>query len=171
MVFGWGLVAGMAAAVFSGFVGPALASEILRAKPAEYENWRLLFHLNGQLNQAFARVFIVASAIGISLWSLAALISRRLPAAPGVLRAVGRHGYLIVSPHWILAPQHPWFWSGNASYWYLVHSYGHRALADACDIRALTGISLRRREAQTSIFDWGALRLNSCPAARYATNL
>jgi len=95
VVFGFGLVAGMAAAVFSGFVGPALAAEILQAEPAEYDNWRLLFHLNGQLNQAFARVFVAASAIAISLWSLAALISRRLPAAPGVYGLLAGMGILL----------------------------------------------------------------------------
>lgn len=84
VVFGFGLVGGMAAAVFSGFVGPALAAAILKAGAPDYDNGRLLFFLNGQLNRALAQVFVFASALAISLWSSAGLLGRHLPATIGV---------------------------------------------------------------------------------------
>jgi hypothetical protein len=95
VIFGFGLVAGMAAAVFSGFVGPALAAGILKGEVADYDNGRLLFYLNGQLNRAFAQVFVFASALAISLWSLAGLVGRRLPATIGIFGLLTGVGILV----------------------------------------------------------------------------
>lgn len=95
VIFGFGLVAGMAAAVFSGLVGPALAAGILNSYPVDYDNGRLLFHINGELNRAFAQVFVFASALAISLWFLVALLGRRLPAVIGVFGLLTGIGILV----------------------------------------------------------------------------
>ena len=96
VIFGFGLVAGMAAAVFSGLVGPALAAGMLKADPADHDKGRLLFYLNGQLNRAFALIFVFASALAILLWSSAAFLSRRLPAAIGAFGLLTSIGILVL---------------------------------------------------------------------------
>ena len=106
VMFGFGLAAGMATVVFSGFVGPSLAAGMLKS-PEAYDNGRSLFYFTGQLNRAFDQVFVFASALAISLWSLAALVGRRLPVAInifGLLTGVGilvflLSGYLRLDIH------------------------------------------------------------------------
>lgn len=96
VIFGFGLVAGMAAAVFSGLVGPALAGGMLKANPADYDKGRALFYLNGQMNRAFALVFVFASALAISLWSLATILARRLPVVLGGFGLLTGMGILLL---------------------------------------------------------------------------
>lgn len=82
VVYGLALVAGMVAAVASGFVAPSIAREMIDAVPQQRETWEALFHFNGAINQAFARVLVAASSIAIVLWSAAivkhAALSRRI---------------------------------------------------------------------------------------------
>ena len=82
VVYGFALAAGLAAATLSGFVAPGLARQLIDASPPATDHWRVLFQYNGLLNQAFARVLVVASATAIVLWSLS-IVSRRA-LAPGV---------------------------------------------------------------------------------------
>jgi len=82
VVYGFGLAAITSAAAFGGLVAPRLAREIVEAAPPASEAWRILFRYTGQLNQAFAQVFVAASSIAILLWSAAILRSRAL--APGL---------------------------------------------------------------------------------------
>ena len=73
--FGFALVAVMTAAVASGLIAPGLAKLILDADAAANASasqaWRIAFNLNGFVNQAFAKVFVVASSIAIIFWSMA----------------------------------------------------------------------------------------------------
>jgi hypothetical protein len=82
VVYGFALAAVLVAAVVDGFVVPSLAREIMTTAPPETEGWRIALYYNGFLNQAFARVFLVASSTSIALWSVSILRSRTL--APSV---------------------------------------------------------------------------------------
>jgi hypothetical protein len=70
VLFGFALVAVMNAAVFDGLVAPNVIRKIVSTSGATSEEWRIAFNYNFQLNQAYARVFAVASSIAILLWSL-----------------------------------------------------------------------------------------------------
>ena len=76
VVYAMALVAGLIAAVVSGFVAPAIAREMIDAPPAASDAWQALFHTNGAVNQAFARVLVVGSSAAILLWSCAILAGR-----------------------------------------------------------------------------------------------
>lgn len=78
VVYGLALTAVLVAAVVDGFVVPNLAREIMSAAPPASEGWRIALYYNGFLNQAFARVFFVASSISIVLWSASILRTRAL---------------------------------------------------------------------------------------------
>lgn len=67
VTYGFGVVAVMSAAICSGFVAPAVASQM----PAGGDIWRVLFMYTGMLNQGFALVYVIASAAAIVLWSIA----------------------------------------------------------------------------------------------------
>jgi hypothetical protein len=82
VVYGFALAAVLVAAVVDGFVVPSLAREIMSAAPPASEGWRIALYYNGFLNQAFARVFFVASSTSIVLWSASILRTQAL--APGV---------------------------------------------------------------------------------------
>jgi hypothetical protein len=89
VLYGFALVAVTSSAVFDGLVAPSLIRRIVAATPANHDLWQLAMLYNFELNQAFARLFAVASSIAILLWSVA--IVRR-----GVLsRAVGIYGCVI----------------------------------------------------------------------------
>lgn len=78
VVYGFALVAGLAAATLSGFVATGLAREMNDAAPSAIDGWRMLFGFTGRLNQAFALVLVVASSVAIVLWSAAMLKARAL---------------------------------------------------------------------------------------------
>ena len=73
--YGFALVAVMNAAVASGLIAPGVGRFILDADAGSNagasQAWRVAFNLNGLMNQAFAKVFVVASSIAILFWSLA----------------------------------------------------------------------------------------------------
>jgi hypothetical protein len=71
VVFGFALVAGMAAAAVSGFVAPALAREMAGVPAESAAAWTALFQYNGAVNQAFAKLLVAGSSLAIFLWSLA----------------------------------------------------------------------------------------------------
>lgn len=70
VAYGFAMVAGMNAAVFSGLVAPGLARNIQTSEATASEAWRIAFHYNGALNQGFAIVLVVASSLAILLWSV-----------------------------------------------------------------------------------------------------
>jgi hypothetical protein len=82
VVYGFALAAVLVAAIVDGFVVPSLAREIMAAAPPASEGWRIALYYNGFLNQAFARVFLVASSTSIVLWSASILRTKAL--APSV---------------------------------------------------------------------------------------
>jgi hypothetical protein len=87
VAYGWGCVAVMSAAVASGFVAPAVIARIVAADGSKMPDAFLLY--TGLWNQAFAKVNVVATSVGILLFSAAILRTRKL--AP----AVGAFGLLV----------------------------------------------------------------------------
>lgn len=85
VLHGFALVAGMIAAAVSGFVAPEAARALLAAGPDARAVWEASFHYNGHLNQAFAKVLVVASSAAIGLWSAAILSSGALARGAGLL--------------------------------------------------------------------------------------
>jgi hypothetical protein len=76
--FSMASVAVMNAAVLDGLVAPNLIREILSAAADARAGWQLAMKLSFEMNQAFARLYAVASAAAIVLWSVSALKSRML---------------------------------------------------------------------------------------------
>lgn len=91
VVYGFALVAGMAAATASGFVGPGLARELLSVGGGDTEVWRAVATYNWRVNQAFGHVLTVGSSAAIFLWSFAIVWRRALP------RGVAVYG-LVLAP-------------------------------------------------------------------------
>jgi hypothetical protein len=60
----------MCSAIFSGLVAPNLTRQILTANESSKELLHLLLDYNFQLNQAFTKVFVVASTSSVIMWSL-----------------------------------------------------------------------------------------------------
>ena len=68
VIYALGLVAVMIAPALSGLVGTDILRHIVAREP-EREQWRMLMQYNFMVNQAFARIFVVASSTAIVLWS------------------------------------------------------------------------------------------------------
>ena len=83
-IYGFAIFAVMNAAVFSGLAATEVARQITAAATGSADVWRIAFRYNGDLNQAFALVYIVASSTAIVLWSLAMLRSGVLSRGLGV---------------------------------------------------------------------------------------
>ncbi len=79
VLYAFAMVAVMNAAVYDGLVTASVAPHIAAAAPAASEAWQVAFRYNGQVNQAFARVFVVASGAAIVLWSVAIIRRERWP--------------------------------------------------------------------------------------------
>ena len=84
VLYGFGVIASMNAAVVSGLVGPSLVREILDAAPPESDAWRIVFDYNGRLLHTFAGVFVAASSAAILLWSAAIVRGGALARGVGV---------------------------------------------------------------------------------------
>lgn len=83
VIYGLGLVAVMIAPAISGFVGTEILRHII-AKGPDREQWRTLMEYNHLINQAFARIFVVASSSAIALWSLLIVKNRALSVTIGL---------------------------------------------------------------------------------------
>jgi hypothetical protein len=89
VMYGFAMVAVMNAATMSGLVAPGLARHMLSNEAGSRDMWSVAFHLSGDLNQAFAMVYVVASSVAILLWSIAILRS-------GIFsRALGMYGCFV----------------------------------------------------------------------------
>ena len=88
VAYGMAQIAVMTAAVASGLLAPALAGQLVSTTGAEHDVAAALFHYTGAINQAFARVFAIASSAAILLWSAAILAHGRLSRAAGVLGVI-----------------------------------------------------------------------------------
>jgi hypothetical protein len=82
--YGFASVAIMNAAAISGFMSPYIAQQMDKQDSAMHDTWHAIFHYNGQLNQAFAMVFVVAVSVAIVLWSVAIVKSKKLAASVGI---------------------------------------------------------------------------------------
>lgn len=79
-------VAVVIAAVASGLLAPAIAARLLGADADTRAIWEAIFRFNGQINQGFAAVYVVALASALGCWSYAL---RRAPDWPRWLAALG----------------------------------------------------------------------------------
>ena len=76
--FAVAVIAGVCAAAISGFVAPHLLHRLWESDVADKKYWDAVEHLSWWMNQAFARVLVLASSTAVLLWSLAMLRLRRL---------------------------------------------------------------------------------------------
>jgi hypothetical protein len=83
VIYSLGLVAVMIAPAMSGLVGTEVIRHMI-ARGAGSEQWRTLMEYNFLINQAFAKIFVVASCTAVGLWSFAIVKSRALPVAIGI---------------------------------------------------------------------------------------
>jgi hypothetical protein len=83
VIYSLALVAVMIAPAMSGLVGTEVIRHII-ARGADSEQWRTLMAYNFVINQAFAKIFVVASCSAVALWSLVIVKSRALPIAIGI---------------------------------------------------------------------------------------
>jgi hypothetical protein len=81
-------IAVMNAAVCDGLLAPNLIRQIVSATPETRDGWRLVMNYNFQMNQAFARVYAVASSLAVVLWAVSILRNRTLGRGVGVYGVV-----------------------------------------------------------------------------------
>lgn len=89
VAYGFGAVAVMFAAIASGFIGTDIAAIVLEAGGDARALYEPVRDFGWAFNQACTRVFVVASSVGIALWSTAMLRE------PGFGRAIGITGLVI----------------------------------------------------------------------------
>jgi hypothetical protein len=130
--YGFATVAVMNAAAVSGFMSPYIAKQMAEADPAMHDMWHAMFHYNGQLNQAFAMVFVVAVSVAIVLWSVAIMKSKEFAMSAGIYGC-------ILGPMTIVAVV-----SGHVTLG--VHGFGMIVLCQAIWYVAI-GVGLWRHEA------------------------
>lgn len=83
--YGFGGIAGMAAAVYSGFGGTGLARLMTKTNDEPTRQMlEAMFRYNGIMNQGFAKVMFVATSVSIICWSASILKSNKLGKAIGV---------------------------------------------------------------------------------------
>lgn len=95
VTYGFACVAIMIAAAVSGFTVPDLMKHMVRDVADATHQWQIVIDGIFQINQAFARIYSVAGAIAIILWSVSALRNG------GLGRGVAIYG-CVVSPLIIL---------------------------------------------------------------------
>jgi hypothetical protein len=83
VIYGLGLVAVMIAPAMSGLVGTEIIRKMIAHAPGT-EQWRTLMEYNFLINQAFAKIFVVASCSAIALWSFTIVKNRALPIGIGI---------------------------------------------------------------------------------------
>ena len=88
VIYGFGLVAIMAAATMSGLVTPGILRKMIAHNPSS-DQWHALAEYTHMINQGFAKIGAVASCVAIVLWSALMVKSGALS------RAVGLYGLFI----------------------------------------------------------------------------
>jgi hypothetical protein len=73
VVYLFGAVAILIATAVSGFIVPNIMRHMVRDTAAAAPQWHIVIDAVFQFNQAFARIYTVASSAAIALWSAAAL--------------------------------------------------------------------------------------------------
>ena len=83
VIYSLSLVAVMIAPAISGLVGTEIIRHVIE-RGADSEQWRTLMKYNFLINQAFAKIFVVASCCAVALWSLTIVKSHAMPVALGI---------------------------------------------------------------------------------------
>jgi hypothetical protein len=83
VIYSLSLVAVMIAPAISGLVGTEIIRHVIE-RGAESEQWRTLMNYNFLINQAFAKIYVVASCGAVALWSVMIVKSHALPVALGI---------------------------------------------------------------------------------------
>jgi len=73
VTFGFACVAIFIAAAVSGFIVPAIMKRMVGDVAAAAQQWKIVIFGIFQINQAFARIYSVAAAVAIILWSVSAI--------------------------------------------------------------------------------------------------
>ena len=87
--YGFAVLGGTCAAVINGLVAPVITRQILTADESNGQLLRLILMNNTLLNQAFSKVFVVASSLAIVFWSA------RIIKVSGFAQIVSMLGYII----------------------------------------------------------------------------
>lgn len=82
VTYGFACVAVMIAGAVSGFIVPGILNHMVRDVPAAAHQWEIVIAGIFQFNQAFSRIYSVASSMAIILWSISVLRNGGL--GPGV---------------------------------------------------------------------------------------
>jgi hypothetical protein len=83
VIYSLSLVAVMIAPAISGLVGTEIIRHVIE-RGADSEQWRTLMKYNFLINQAFAKIFVVASCGAVALWSITIVKNHGLPVALGI---------------------------------------------------------------------------------------
>jgi hypothetical protein len=70
VLFAFASVSVMNAAVMDGLVAPNIMRRMVEASAGARDSWQVAFRYNFEVNQAGARLYAVASALAIALWSI-----------------------------------------------------------------------------------------------------
>lgn len=101
VTYGFAAVAVTIAAAISGLVGTELAARYLAADEPMRQVAHEMYHYNSIINQVFAKISFVASAVAILLWSVAMLRSGAFGRAVGFVGlavAIGTLGMVLFGP-------------------------------------------------------------------------
>ena len=88
VVYGFGIVAVLPAAVLSGFVAPDVIERMRVTGATPDARYEALLAYTGFLNQGFARINVIASGAAVTLWGCAMWRRRRFPRATAVIGMV-----------------------------------------------------------------------------------
>jgi hypothetical protein len=88
ITYAFGAFAAMCAAVINGLVGPIITRQILTADESTQQLLHAVLMSNGLLNQAFTKVFIVASSFALIIWSVCILNGSRFAQSIGIVGCV-----------------------------------------------------------------------------------
>lgn len=104
IVYACGRVALIGAVVASGFLATAVAARLHQGVGMRQEALRAVLFYTGSMNQAFAKIHVLADSVAIILWSLSIWRVRRWLAAVGILIGVATlaavaPGYLTLDVH------------------------------------------------------------------------
>lgn len=70
VLYALAIVAVMQAAVADGLVAPNVLRRLVEASTDARANWQIVFRYNFEVNQAYARLYAVASSLAVALWSI-----------------------------------------------------------------------------------------------------
>jgi hypothetical protein len=88
VVYGFGIVAVLPAAVLSGFVAPDVIERMRVTGATPDARYEALLAYTGFLNQGFARINVIASGAAVTFWGCAMWRRRRFPRATAVIGMV-----------------------------------------------------------------------------------